>query len=309
MRQSQFAADVRRGLGRPGQKQLPPHYFYDDLGTTLFEAITLLPEYGLTRADIRLIRSKAPELAARCAGAARLVELGSGTGSKTRPILSAFQSPPQYIPVDVSQAALDRCRGELEGFAVHGIRATYLDGLDLALRDRPAGVSALVLFLGSTIGNFERDAIVPFLGGVRRCLRNGDHLLLGADLVKDIQQLLAAYDDPLGITAAFNLNVLARINRELDSDFDLRKFRHEARWNAACRRIEMHLRSACRQTVCVPAIHEPVSFEEGETIWTESSHKFELNEICEMGALAGFRCEARWVDEEWPFAEILFVAQ
>ena len=309
MIESQFAADVREGLGGNGQKRLPPHYFYDDLGTTLFEAITLLPEYGLTRADVRLIKVHAAELASVCAAACRIVELGSGTGSKTRPILSAYRTPPLYLPIDVSQAALDRCRGELEGFAVRGIRATYIDGLDPALRDRPSDSSVLVLFLGSTIGNFERDVVAPFLSGVRRCLRPGDHLLLGADLVKDVPQLLAAYDDPLGITAAFNLNVLARINRELGGDFDLRTFRHAARWNAACRRIEMHLRSTRVQTVRIPAIREPVPFAEGETIWTESSHKFELEEIGEMGARGGFRCAAQWVDEEWPFAETLFVAQ
>lgn len=309
MIRSQFAADVEEGLGRPGQKQLPSDYFYDDLGTALFEAITLLPEYGLTRADVRLIKAHAGDMAAACAGLSRVVELGSGTGVKTRPILSACKSAPLYVPIDVSQAALDRCRGELEGFRVEGIRSTYVDGLALALSDRRDDSSVLVLFLGSTIGNFERNAVAPFLTEVRACLRTGDCLLLGTDLVKDVDQMLLAYDDPVGVTAAFNLNVLARINRELGGDFDLRSFRHVARWNAGCRRIEMHLQSTREQAVSIPALREPVYFDEGETIWTESSHKFERGEICDMGARGGFRCLLQWVDEEWPFAETLFVAQ
>lgn len=309
MIQSQFAADVREGLGHPGQKKLPPDYFYDDLGTTLFEAITLLPTYGLTRADVRLIKAHAPDITAACEGLSRVAELGSGTGVKTRPILSACPSAPLYVPIDVSQAALDRCRGELEGFRVEGIRSTYIDGLGLALADRHDDSPVLVLFLGSTIGNFERDAVAPFLEEARACLRPGDCLLLGTDLVKDVDQMLLAYDDPVGVTAAFNLNVLARINRELGADFDLRRFRHVAKWDAGCRRIEMHLRSTREQVVRIPALRHPVHFDEGETIWTESSHKFEQGEICEMGARGGFRCLSQWVDEEWPFAETLFVAK
>jgi L-histidine N-alpha-methyltransferase len=308
MTSTQFAADVQEGLFRPGQKQLPPNYFYDDLGTTLFEAITLLPEYGLTRADVRLIRAHAPDLAALCNRASQIVELGSGTGSKTRPILKAWRHAPVYVPIDVSQAALDRCRAELRGFTVRGVQGTYLDGLKMALAGR-GQEPVLVLFLGSTIGNFDRNDVAPFLSQVHALLRPGDWLLLGTDLVKDHEQMLLAYDDPTGVTAAFNLNVLARINRELGGNFNLRRFHHEARWNEEGRRIEMHLRSDGEQSVCVPSILGPIQFRDGETIWTESSHKFDLAEICDAGMRGGFHCVARWVDQEWPFAETLFVAQ
>jgi len=308
MTSTKFAADVRHGLCRVGQKQLPPDYFYDDLGTTLFEAITLLPEYGLTRADLRLIRAHAPDLAALCNRASQIVELGSGTGSKTRPILTAWKQAPVYVPIDVSLAALDRCRAELEGFTVRGVQGTYLDGLKMALANR-GHEPVLVLFLGSTIGNFDRNDVVSFLSEVRALLRSGDWLLLGTDLVKDPEQMLLAYDDPTGVTAAFNLNVLARINRELGGNFNLRRFQHEARWNEEARRIEMHLRSEGSQSVQVPGMPGPIEFREGETIWTESSHKFDLAEICNAGMRSGFHCVARWVDQEWPFAETLFVGQ
>ncbi|MEO8658470.1 MAG: L-histidine N(alpha)-methyltransferase [Bryobacteraceae bacterium] len=308
MNRSQFAADVQEGLCRSGQKQLPPNYFYDDLGTTLFEAITLLPEYGLARADVRLIKTHAPDLAALCNRARQIVELGSGTGSKTRPILTAWKQAPLYVPIDVSQAALDRCRAELGGFTVHGVQGTYLEGLKMALAGR-SKEPVLVLFLGSTIGNFDRDDVAPFLSEVHALLRSGDWLLLGTDLVKDHEQMLLAYDDPTGVTAAFNLNVLARINRELGGNFNLRRFRHEARWNEEGRRIEMHLRSEGEQSVCVPGMQGPIEFLDGETIWTESSHKFDLAEICDAGMRGGFHCVTRWVDQEWPFAETLFVAQ
>jgi dimethylhistidine N-methyltransferase len=309
MTNREFATDVRAGLCREGQKQLPPNYFYDDLGTALFEAITLLPEYGLTRADVRIITHHAMELAALFPRIDRLVELGSGTGSKTKPILAAYGEPPLYVPIDVSKTALDRCRGELEGFRVEGVEATYIDGLRTAVSARAGHEPLLLLFLGSTIGNFDRDSVDPFMREVRDCLRCGDGFLLGTDLIKDVDRTLLAYDDPVGVTAAFNRNVLARINRELRGTFDLRRFRHLALWNAEQRRIEMHLQSMREQMVTIAALGENISFENGETIWTESSHKFELAEICELGRRAGFGCSARWTDNEWPFAETLFVAK
>ena len=166
----------------------------------------------------------------------------------------------------------------------------------------------MVLFLGSTIGNFEAEAATDFLYAVRLLLQPGDALLLGTDLVKPVELLQAAYDDPAGVTAAFNLNLLARINRELDADFDLRRFEHVIRYNAAAQRIEMHLRSRVRQTVAVRLAGLTVDFEPDETICTEACHKFRPEQICVMARTAGFRLEAQWIDQEWPFAESLLVA-
>jgi len=165
------------------------------------------------------------------------------------------------------------------------------------------------LFLGSTIGNFDRPAGITFLGEVRRILQPGDSLLLGTDLEKSSVQLLAAYDDELGVTAAFNLNLLARINRELDANFDLSQFQHVARINHETRSVEMHLRSMRRQTVTIDAAELSVEFIEGETIWTESSHKYSLPEVVSLARTAGFRCAAQWVDDQWPFAENLLIAE
>jgi uncharacterized SAM-dependent methyltransferase len=163
----------------------------------------------------------------------------------------------------------------------------------------------LLLFLGSTIGNFERGPAEEFLREIRALLRPEDSLLLGTDLVKPISQILPAYDDPIGVTAAFNLNLLARINRELGGDFDLRSFRHEARYNETERRIEMHLRSEIAQTVNIPAADFQLTLQPGETIWTESSHKFGLAEVQRLARSTGFVCVEQWVDPEWPFAENL----
>jgi L-histidine N-alpha-methyltransferase len=166
----------------------------------------------------------------------------------------------------------------------------------------------LILFLGSTIGNFEPEAAIDFLHAIRQCLEPGDALLLGTDLLKPIPDLLAAYDDPVGVTAAFNKNILARINRELEADFDLRQFEHVARYNEDAQRIEMHLRSREYQIVSIRKADLIVDFVPNETICTEASHKFRLEQVCEMARLAGFRSESRWVDNEWPFAENLLRA-
>jgi uncharacterized SAM-dependent methyltransferase len=174
--------------------------------------------------------------------------------------------------------------------------------------DRATDQRLLVLFLGSTIGNFDRGPAQRFLSEVRRRLQPGDALLLGADLVKPLEQLVRAYDDSLGVTAAFNMNLLARIDRELGADFDLRAFEHLVRYNEIERRIEMHLLSRRRQKVSIPGAGCSVSFNEGETIWTESSYKYTTDEIVQMGETCGFRAETQWVDEEWPFAETLMIA-
>jgi uncharacterized SAM-dependent methyltransferase len=180
--------------------------------------------------------------------------------------------------------------------------------LEVAAR-REDGEHLLVLFLGSTIGNFDRPAGIKFLRQVRRILQPGDALLLGSDLEKPVNQLIPAYDDGLGVTAAFNLNLLARINRELDADFDLAQFEHVARYNPQARSVEMHLRSRRNQKVTIPGAGFSVKFVEGETIWTESSHKYSRHEMLQIAMATGFRCEAQWIDEEWPFAENLFLAE
>ena len=306
-----FARDVRDGLSLPEQKQLPCQYFYDEVGSALFEAITVLPEYGLTRADARIIRRLAPELAGWLPMPASVVELGSGSGSKTRWILESLAGgcPVDYYPIDLSASALAACARELAATAaVHPIEDTYLGGLRRAVCKRRPGHSILVLFVGSTIGNFERGAGLDFLRDVRACLNPGDALLLGTDLIKPLGQMVLAYDDPAGVTAAFNLNLLARINRELDGDFVLRNFAHEARWNEHQRRVEMHLRSRQAQHIIIRAAEFEFDLRRDETIWTESCHKFHAEEICDMAAYAGFECGSQWIDDAWPFAESLLIA-
>jgi L-histidine Nalpha-methyltransferase len=309
----QFAADVRIGLNKPGQKELPSKYLYDTLGSSLFEAITLLPEYGLTRADERLLMRHAVDIGRHIPGQTMVSELGSGRGRKTRSILTALRErgPFPYYPIEISHAALLSCEAELkdiESVSVVGIEREYLEGLREVARLRPDGAHLFVLFLGSTIGNFDSGADARFLREVREILSPGDSLLLGTDLVKPLQVMLDAYDDPQGVTASFNLNLLGRINRELDGNFNLRRFEHVAVFNGSTSSVEMHLRSKCEQTVRVPLSDTVVSFQAGETIWTESSHKYTLHDIKNLAAASGFHPRAQWVDREWPFANTLLIA-
>lgn len=311
LRLAEFAADVRDGLRKQDQKELPSKYFYDDVGSALFEAITLLPEYGLTRAEQRILAAHADEVAERLGAPVIVAELGSGSGKKTRLILEALarRQPTTYHPIEISRTALEMCERELdhmESVSIVGYESEYLEGLRaVASRRTRAGGPLLVLFLGSSIGNFDRKPGDEFLAEVRRALVPGDALLLGTDFEKPVSCMALAYDDPAGVTAAFNLNLLARINRELGADFDLRRFRHEARYDSARHRIEMHLRSTARQTVTIPQAGFAVTFRQGETIWTESAHKYDHESVAEMTARSGFRCEAQWVDAEWPFADTL----
>jgi L-histidine Nalpha-methyltransferase len=310
----EFAADVRTGLTKSGQRELLSKYLYDEVGSALFEAICLLPEYGLTRADTRLLRRHADEMVARMPLPAHVAELGSGTGKKTRWILEAVarRRSTYYYPIEISPAALAACEkelGQIDLVHIVGYEKPYLEGLQSVVNRREPGESVCVLFLGSTIGNFDRPAADEFLRHVRAILAPGDSLLIGTDLEKDVATQLLAYDDPAGVTAAFNMNVLARINRELGADFNLKEFAHEARWNAEERRIEMHLRSSRRQRVNIPGANIRIGLETGETIWTESSHKYAPSEPLEMAARTGFRCEAQWIDEEWPFAQNLFIVE
>lgn len=311
---SQFAEDVLVGLTKPGQREILSKYLYDEVGSALFEAICLLPEYGLTRADMRLLQAHAGEMISRMPLPTHVAELGSGTGKKTRWILEALaqRQSTYYYPIEISPAALAACEkelGQLDFVNVVGYEKPYLEGLQAVVNRREEDERVCVLFLGSTIGNFDRPAADDFLREVRAILEPGDSLLLGTDLEKRVAVQLLAYDDPAGVTAAFNMNVLARINRELGADFDLKQFVHEARWNSKERRIEMHLRSLCRQRVDVPGAGLRIRLEEGETIWTESSHKYSPAEPIAMAARTGFRCEAQWIDEEWPFAQNLWIVE
>ena len=308
---NEFAREVSAGLSRAGQKTLPCRYLYDDVGSALFEAITHLPEYGLTRADARIIQRNAGALIARLPNKLVVAELGSGTGNKTYAILERLKErqPVIYYPIDIAPAALASCQRCLSPLGkVVPLASSYVDGLRAVSALRQASQTLLVLFLGSTIGNFEPDAALDFLADVRLCLMPGDGLLLGTDLIKPEDQLLAAYDDPAGVTAAFNLNLLGRINRELDANFDLRQFAHAARYLRDEQRIEMHLHSLIAQTVRIGAADLTVDFEPDETICTEASHKFRPEQISALGRTAGFRLEEQWIDQQWPFAENLLVA-
>ncbi len=309
-----FAADVRAGLDRAGQKELPSKYLYDEVGSALFEVICLLPEYGLSRAGARLLERHAVDVVAPLGADVLIAELGSGNARNTRWILEALatRQSVHYFPIDISGSALAKAERELDripAVRVLGFEREYLEGLtEVAARRRP-GQELFVLFLGGTIGNFDRDAGDEFLRQVRQRLAPGDRLLISTDLEKPADQLFLAYDDPIGVTAAFDLNLLARMNRELGAHFDLARFRHRARWHGPERRIEMHLESLERQRVLIAAADLVVEFAQGETIWTESSHKYARAEIPQIASRNGYRLEAQWIDEEWPFAQNLFRAE
>ena len=309
-----FADDVRRDLALT-PKQLQSKYLYDGLGSSLFEAICFLPSYRITRAEARLLRRIAGQMVGGLSDPVTLVELGCGSGDKLAMIAEALRSRRRAVAVhlvDISPVALEhseRALGRLDYVSVVGHRATYEEGLRQLARERRSGGSVLVLFLGSNIGNFDPPAADGFLKEIRGALRPGDALLLGADLVKPEADLLLAYDDPLGVTAAFNKNLLLRINRELSADFDVSAFAHRAVWNAAARRVEMHLVSRKDQEVSIPRAGCVARFAAGEAIWTESSYKYTPEEILSLGAAAGFRSRQQWLDGEARFALTLFAAE
>ena len=307
---AQFARDARLGLCETGPKSLPAKYLYDTIGSALFETITHLPDYGLTRADKRLLRRCASTLPRRFTGTKIVVaELGSGTGSKTRLILEVFPAEQilHYSPIDVSCEALRLCQRELSGIArVKSHVGPYLEGVASLKESRLDNTPLLLLFLGSSIGNFDAGERTTFLGQLRSHLRPGDHILIGFDLVKPRDTLLKAYDDPTGVTAAFNRNVLGRVNRELGATFDLASFSHLARYNERHQRVEMHLRSETAQQVQIPESGATCTLAPGETIWTESSYKFRIGQIRTLMAEAGFGQVDEWIDDDWPFMEGLW---
>ena len=312
-RRDSLAGDVRRGLGRR-QKQLQPRYLYDALGSQLFEAICELPEYRITRAERRLLAAHAAAIGGGLVSPVTLVELGGGNGEKLALLIEPLvRTLPdlRVALVDVSATALDlatRTLGRFPGLEVTGHQTTYEDGLGRVALGRSGDDTMLVAFLGSNIGNLDPSAARTFLGTLRSALRAGDRLVLGTDLVKPAAELVRAYDDPLGVTAAFNKNLLGRLNRELGADFDLDQFAHRAVWNAVASRVEMHLESLCAQTVSIPGADCRVRFTQGESIWTESSYKYETEEIATLAAAAGFARRDQWVEAESRFAVTAFDA-
>jgi len=305
------AAAVRDGLAS-SPKRLPPWLFYDEAGSRLFEQITELPEYYLTRTERAILTSDAGAMIARAAGGTRLriTELGAGSADKTRLLLAAAvrrQGPVIYEPVDVSATALadaqERLEREIPNVLVAPQVMDYTDGLEL---EQPApDERRLVLYIGSSIGNFEPEDSARLLRGVRAALRPGDAMLLGVDLVKSADLLLAAYDDAEGVTAAFNGNLLVRLNRELGADFDSAAFAHRTVWNATASRMEIYLMSCGPQTVHLPALDMTVEFRRNECIHTENSYKYQPGQAESMLVEAGFTPNATWNDRRGWFAVCL----
>jgi dimethylhistidine N-methyltransferase len=309
-----FAEDVRQGLSAT-PKFLLPHYFYDALGSALFGAICELPEYYVTRAETEILTRHAADIAAALGEPARLVELGSGSARKSRLLIEALlsqQDELEYMPVDVDPSVLESSsRMLLDEFAeltIHAVCADFRDPA-IALSDISPddGLRTVVLFLGSSIGNLDFDAAVSMLASLRTLLSPGDTLFLGADLKKSKTVLEPAYDDPLGVTAAFNLNLLGRINRELGGNFDLAAFAHRAFYNETAGRIEMHLVSRRAQSVRVGS--DTFNFAEGESIHTENSYKYDDATLDALAAQAGYRIERQWTDGNGWFADLLMVAR
>jgi L-histidine Nalpha-methyltransferase len=311
-----FADDVRDGLAaRP--KRLFPKYFYDELGSQLFDAICLLPEYYLTRAEEEILARYSDEITGTLPGHKSLLEMGSGSASKTRRIIEALlkrQTDLLFIPVDISPAALETSsRLLLQSYPrlrIEAYASDYYDGLTAlqAKEHTDDEARTLALFLGSNIGNFDAEEARRFLRALRGVLRTGDALLLGADLRKAPAILEAAYDDALGLTAAFNLNLLARINRELDAAFDLRAFKHVALYNAEIGRIEIYLESTRAQVVRIGKLGIEVEFAAGERVHTESSYKYDLEGLSVLAADTGFSRERTWLDHTERFSSNLFIA-
>ena len=301
---SDLEVDVVAGLGKP-EKTIPPKHFYDARGSELFEEITELPEYYPTRTEVALLTRSAGEIAATIPDGAALVEFGSGASTKTRIVLDAAPQIAVYAPIDISASAL-------EG-AAKAIRADYPDLMVAPLRDdftnalrlpeETEGRPIVGFFPGSTIGNFTPDQARAFLSAARRLLGQGASFIVGIDLAKDPATLVAAYDDARGVTAAFNKNLLARINRELGGDFDLSAFEHQAIWNAAESRIEMHLVSRREQVVHVAG--RDFRFAAGESIHTENSYKFSPARFADLAASAGWRVERQWINPDPAFAIVL----
>jgi dimethylhistidine N-methyltransferase len=302
--QRTFAGEVAEHLRRT-PRQLPTKYLYDALGSALFDAICQLPWYRITRAESRLLEQHALEIVGHLPRPLTIVDLGCGSGDKLVTLAARADERFQSVHlVDISAAALDTARQRLQALACGPIvlhEGTYESGVQaVAGTSRPG--ATLVMFLGSNIGNFEPAAAGELLAHIFAALRPGDALLLGSELVKPERDLVLAYDDPLQVTAAFNRNLLRRINDELGGTFDLGAWEHRAVWNATLRRMEMHLVARSAQDVRIAEIDLDIAFKAGETIWTESSYKYEAADIVSMGAAAGFGGVRQWVDPPARFA-------
>ena len=311
---SPVAVEVLNGL-TDHPKTLSPWLFYDQAGSQLFEEITELPEYYVTRTERQILADHAEEIVTAAAGGRDLsmIELGAGTATKTGLLLNAavgLQGSVTYYPIDVSESALEEARirleAELPEVTVEPIVADYTEGM------RQNGAShtgrKLVLYIGSSIGNFSPADALEILRGVRAQLLPGDSLLLGTDMVKDVDTLLAAYDDAAGVTGRFNMNVLVRINRELEANFNPKLFRHRARWNEQHSRIEMHLESLLSQKVVLRALDMELRFARGETIHTENSYKFTDERVVGLLKRAGFKLRQQWTDPNRWFTVYLAAA-
>ena len=307
-----FAEDVRKGLSAHPKRFLPK-YFYNELGSQLFEAICLLPEYYLTRAENEILQRYSDQIVAAVEGHKTLLEMGSGSASKTRLLIEALlrrQSELLFMPVDISASALESSsRILLQSYPrlkIEAYAADYFAGLaELGKKPR---ARTLALFLGSNISNFDIEEALRFLRALRNVLKRGDALLLGADLKKDPAILEAAYNDALGVTSAFNLNVLARINRELGGTFDLRSFQHKAFYNEAMGRIEIYIESLVNQRVRIEKLDLEIEFAAGELIHTENSYKYDIAGIEHLATGTGFKLSHTWLDSQERFSSNLLLA-
>jgi dimethylhistidine N-methyltransferase len=292
--------EVLRGL-QSLPKSLPPKLLYDARGARLFERITTLDEYYLTRAEVETLTARAAEISELAGARCALIEYGAGSGTKARILLDAMDQPAAYVPIDVSADQLARQSREISAryprLAVRSVCADYTDRF--VLPPLPPHARRLAFFPGSTIGNLRPTEATVLLQRIRHTVGPTGALVLGVDCLKDAMTLEAAYNDRRGVTAAFNLNVLLRLNRELGADFDLAQFRHRAWFNAAAGRIEMHLESLTAQTVHVAEV--PIGFSRGETIWTESSYKYNRPQLDSIAAAAGFSIDHVWTDRQHRF--------
>lgn len=304
-----FADDVKKGLGSPC-KYLLPKYFYDRKGSELFEKICDTPEYYVTRTETELLKKYSDEITKANCNKKYLVELGSGSSVKTKYLIDSLIKAKKYLhylPIDVSDILITSSKELLKdnkGLRVSGYISEYEKGLSLI--SEMYSDPKLILFLGSSIGNFDFLQSVKFVSFIRSKMNKGDSLLIGFDMRKDINVLNAAYNDKDGITAAFNLNLLERINNELGGDFDLNKFKHKAFFNEEHSRIEMHLVSLCEQDVKIDSTCQTVHFEKGENIYTESSYKFTTDMISDIGWFSNMRLTNIWTDDKRYFSLCLF---
>lgn len=294
---SAFADEVAHSLTQT-PRQLPCRYLYDELGSLLFEAICRLPWYRVARTEQSLLKAHADAIFSRLHSVSTIVELGPGSGEKLVTLMAARPEGGVSVHlVDVSPAALGKAERALAGLPSLTVtlhHASYEAGLATIARSNDGSGRALVVFLGSNIGNFDPPGTDALLRSVRAALSRGGALLLGTDLVKPEPELLLAYDDPLGITAAFNRNLLVRVNRELGGDFDVSRFSHRAVWNEPESRVEMHLVSGCRQRVRVRESRIDITLDAGESIWTESSYKYRLDDLAPMLGRAGLHVTGQW---------------